>query len=346
MKKYTIFLLPTLLLLLTNCSDDSNGTDPIVEPKTVSHDFDWEVKSLPDLSVFFSHGTFYGTTSTNVYLAGYTASTTEQAWRWNGSEWATVDLLEDIEGGIIDIDGIDSTFVFFLGLRSDESESSDNMVINDNGVARRVLSPTGNFTRRRVQVVSRNEIYITGKDAVQKYNGTNWELVFDTSRLSMSHGIWGWDIFDFRKHPDGDMELITYNAYNDTFHLWKIDGDELIQIDSYNRKETPVDNIQFGTTFYQTENTTLSYSDFGIFERKNKVWGKIYSESAHSISGSVGNLFLNGRHSLLHYNGSTWKNLYPELKSTFPEISVVSEVCYVGGELFVLALGNGNSKVI
>jgi hypothetical protein len=328
------------LFLFSCCSDEPSGPQLPAPLDTASHDFTWEVDTLP--AGFFEGKTLYGTNASNVYLAGYSTSGHDNSWHWDGSKWERLDFFGKV-GSIIDVDGLDSNYVIFLGdEKGSYSAGEPNMVVYQNNMPTTIAVPKGDRWRTCIRVVSRNEIYLGGFDGVQRYNGTDWEWLQDSTDMDGNQLF----IKDIYKHDDGVLEFTSHNYTNPSeISLWQWTDDHFTKVDSFYTNEQGMNNIRFGFYYHNTESGVLSCSSGGIYERSNGLWIKINEQGGTLLAGSKNNLFTGSFQNLIHFNGDSWQDIFSEIKLSHPNIQLIYSLFYSDGVIFVSALESNRGVV-
>jgi len=350
--RYVFPLLLTLLISLsacitfTHCSDDTptQPPDTLKPPDSTSHKFVWEVDTLfyegTTNPVYLDAKAIYGTSATNLYLAGYSMDGRTQSWHWDGRRWKVFNTYGRV-GSIIDIDGIDSSFIVLLGdEKGSHTANEPNMVIWNNLSYGSMAVPLGNRRRTCIHVVSRNEIYLGRVDGIQRYNGSTWEWMLDTSRsLDDSYG------YEFHpeyicKLPDGNLEFVSKRGRSLEqlkFYRWRYSETRFTVIDTFSYDQKDISKINFGYSLSRAGNEFFSASIGGIYCYKSGVWDKIHIKPSIHITGTENDLFYASNWgSFQHYNGNTWKDLYPIILQLQPDIRLIQGVNFVDGVIFLV----------
>jgi hypothetical protein len=242
------------------------------------------------------------------------------------------------------MDGIDSSYIVFTG--TNEGPSS-KIVMYDNGSLRNINRPTGLRRTSCIRVVSRNEIYLCGADGVQRYNGTDWEWMLDSTNSIIDNG-WALYIIDLYKFPDSRIQFISLSNIGEktvTYNLWEYSGSIFSRIDSFTNKETDRSKIRFGYQFWRGEDGVYSTSSGGVFKWQNSGWLKIHDHPGAQITGKANNLFSSSNFDLWHYNGSTWEDILPQLTSIYPNVMNIKALYYIDDVIFV-STSNGYNTVV
>jgi hypothetical protein len=329
----------TVALTFCSCTDEPSGPTPPVTPDTTSHEFVWEVDTLffrgTTQPVYFQAKAFYGTSASNVYMVGY-SNVGYECWRWNGAKWAFFDLGRYALGDIADIDGIDSSFIVFLGRGPAHATIEDltSITVLDNGVIRPIPKPLGTRNRTCLHVVSRNEIYLGGVDGIQRYDGTKWEWILDTTDS---------DGFELRpmyiqKFSDGTLECVIErfaSGESTKYYRGNLSGASLSALDSLTLGE-PVETVTFGHSIATIGSQIWSTGHGGTFVRSGSQWEKKFSEGGAFVSGYPNNVFIGqGWSYLWHYNGSAMANLRQELDTFVTPASSIYSGIFLQGNVFL-----------
>jgi len=355
--RYVIPFLLTLLFSLsacitfTHCSDDkpTQPPDTLKPLDTTSHEFVWEVDTLfyegTNTPVYLDAHAMYAANSNNVYLVGFTNTTNEMCWHWDGNSWKTFNLYPQLLNALIDVDGIDSTFVVFLGFDEGNAKYSSIMAL-DNGNLHAIPLPQGTGKRTCLRVESREEIYLGGFDGVQKYNNGKWEWLFNASdRVALNEGE-KFSVLDILK-VSNNIILFTTQLYGGggptKCSLWKYDGLTSVFVDSFYTNEQGMKNIRFGYHFDKYKGEIISCSKGGVFAIRDGVFTRIMDQGGGHGCGKPNDLFLTGGYDLIHFNGSTWSDVITELERSYQSLNLqyVNTLCYVDTVLFTCLQSNG-----
>jgi hypothetical protein len=272
MRSVFLFVLISLFLI-SGCSDEPSGPAPPAPIDSTTHEFTWEVDTVSP-GQYFQGNVLYGTSSTNVYLAGYSTHPKEMSWHWNGEHWERFDISEQMGRDIVDIDGLGSEFISFIG-RDPGNSGFDlpNIKIIDNGNIGSIDVPKGKRMRTCLHVAARDEIYLGGLDGIQRYNGTEWEWLLDsTDSVIDTYGI-RFSPLSIYRYPGGEIEFTSRRGRNpesEKTYLWRWMNGRFAVADSFAENESDRHNIRFGYRFHDTGSEILSASPGGIFRHNQR----------------------------------------------------------------------------
>jgi hypothetical protein len=337
-------------MMLSSCTDEPSGPQPPAPIDTTSHEFAWEVDTLffegTTVPVYFEAKAFYGTRATNVYLAGYSTAMDQMCWHWDGFSWNKVDLFYGFRD-IVDFDGIDSTFLVFTGLNAGPNPG---LAVLDYGVLSELAPPKHLQWTTCIHVVSRDEIYLGGRDGIQLYNGKSWEWILDTTDQIVTQSSVEFTPIDIYKHQDGGIEITSRrDVYPEKtkYFLWRLSGDNMTVIDTFISRDPDITQIRFGCYFMEGDDGVYTSSMGGIFKRVNSSWKKLHKRVAVHVAGKENSLVSTSNSDLYHYNGSDWRDLLPIIRMQFEDASFdsVSELFYADGVFFIAARSNDRTII-
>lgn len=333
----------------THCSDDkpTQPPDTLKPPDTTSHEFVWEVDTLffegTSIPVYFKAKAFYIANDTNVFLVGYSTGGSEMCWHWNGKNWSVFNLSPYLGREVAGIDGIDSSFIVFLGYDPGVSKFTGIMAYED-GVLHTIPLPNGNRPRTCLEVVSRNEIYIGGVEGIQRFDGTEWTWMLDSTD---SNGNEFYPQY-IKKFDDGELEMVSLQQQsNQTSRLvqWKYTNSSFFFVDSYSLDETNQNNARFGHAISSGATDVYSIGLGGVFRYQGYKWNRFRTEIGGFITGYDNDLFWGqGMYYVWHYNGSTTSNLWNDVISSAPGFRIVYAMAYSGRSLYICGM-NETTKV-
>ncbi|MAT38353.1 MAG: hypothetical protein CL946_01980 [Ectothiorhodospiraceae bacterium] len=335
-----------LLLAFQRCSDDTpTEPPPPTQKDTTSHTFIWEVDTLfrpgTNFPAFFTAEAIYATSATNVYMVGYSTDH-NICWHWAGSEWTSINVGDYLAGDIVDIDGVDSTYIVMAG-RDYGGTRYSSMGVFNNGYFETLPIPLGDKWRTCVHVAARDEIYLGSVQGVQRYNGTEWEWLLDSTETI---GNEFYPVY-IHKFQDGTLELVSQKNANALSNIvrWTWEDQRFVVVDSFPTEIRPFPDNRFGYSIHESGSDVFSTGLDKTFKRSGSDWVKIHDVGGIYLSGSMNNLIIGSHWTYFwHYNGSTMKNLWSEISALVPRITMINAVTFIDGVLFVCAEYDQSSR--
>ncbi|MAT38352.1 MAG: hypothetical protein CL946_01975 [Ectothiorhodospiraceae bacterium] len=338
--KTALYIATTALLLLAfqRCADDTpTEPPPPTQKDTTSHEFIWEVDTLfrPGTNdpAFFTAKAIYATSATNVYMVGYSTGL-ERCWHWDGEEWSVLNLGTALGGHIVDVDGLDSSYIVFASWYHGTHVNTGIITYEDGNITMLPWPKGDRNPRTCVHVAARDEIYLGSVQGVQRYNGTEWEWLLDSTE-TIGNEFYPQYIHKF---PDGTLELVTIKHADALSNAvqWRWKNEQFVVVDSFPTEIKDYDANRFGYSIFENEENVLATGLSSTFLWQEGEWQKILDVGGSLIAGTKDNTFIGWQLSnFWHYNGSTTKHLWNEMQQQVPGFRRINAMTFIDSVLFV-----------
>jgi len=299
----------------------SELNEPFVIP---SHDFIWELDTIHPLSSGFCAADMWGSSDSNVYLAGQVNDSHVGMVRWDGREWKPVDLWDYGLWGSYFIDGIDSTYfvVTFVKGRNYALEY-------DCGRWRRLSIPDIKPQITCIDVVSRNEIYIGSTSGILRHDGQGYEWMLDSTDSQYYQGMHLFYPYSILHAQDGNLYFTSIRRRTPQMSFfWKQIDARFVLIDSC-EIETPSFGGKLVSHGYDVYSTAVK-----AFKLVNGRWELLCEKGGFDMALEGNEIFISGENAIYHYNGNDWAEISPRYLLSGRRINY-SSIKYINNILFV-----------
>lgn len=266
----------------------------------------------------------YAANEDDIYLVGHnsTGDINGGMWHYDGEEWATVSLTEQVGPfTLTSIDGsspnniwaVGGLFDFAVILQYDGVNWKKHLAETSDGKFGTPLSYNDVYS---VYVESETEVWACGEGGVvYHYDGNNWDI--DTIRIELNEdeNFIAKDIVIF----NSETLLLGFRnlqgAFFGTYYMFKKENQDWIIQDSIVQGAQGIKNWKWGAGYFYLSNSNQLYTmGFGgVFKLEGYSWINIF-ENDSPIEGisekdkndilAVGDFGL-----VFHYNGQNWEKI-------------------------------------
>jgi hypothetical protein len=335
-----------LLLLITSCKKTPNG--PVDNPLPGRRDYIWTIDTIkyPD-SYQTCMTRIWGSSSTNLYIAGFNDVSRGQMWHYAGKKWEPVKLTVD-EGGTIQrgfyltsIFGLSANNIWAIGYRMFglTSETDSCLIIHFDGAQWTELPIYSGSPLIWGWGINSSDIWIGGVNGTLfHYNGVQWKNTNFRPDIGI-YSIYGTDNNDVYLIGDQWDSRQGDSIYNFLYHY---DGLDWKLVDSVSEAYSPMQR----NSVWALDKGNVYIAGNGIYRKNGSSWEKVLvaNTSFSMIRGtSSSNLFAVGLYSsVYHYNGLDWQKFE---QINYPSINF-TDVWTDGKEVFILGTDGLTTYVV